>query len=326
MNAVELFTPFFSEGIANHILQKHKLGTPLTIFEVAKGSVTNMKAILSYYKSKFPNVYKTLRYYFLTDEWSFPFLSIYSVYFKPLSIPDEFADKVQLYSIVLAQPFLSLSSRTKSIAPSSAIPRFSSSTTCWVHFPTTKSAFTTAAKAIRSTNTSSVSSFPAEKHSRSSFCRFRIGFVSSPVSDPLIRQYVEFLLASEYSMITLAEHQNATIDAYNRNSALGNNRASRFKKFIPSEAFIPTVFLDLLNRVTRLTTDLHIVGYGRNARFLLFRRLRLSSTLCRGRSELADQLCEWPDRVQLWWKRTVHRPSIVSGGKVYLRYLLPHRF
>ena len=100
MNAVELFTPFFSEGIANYIIHKHKLGTPLTIFEVAKGSVTNMKAILSYYKSKLPNVYKTLRYYYLTDESSFPSLHIRSVYFKPLSIPDEFADKVQLYSIV----------------------------------------------------------------------------------------------------------------------------------------------------------------------------------------------------------------------------------
>lgn len=74
MNAVELFTPFFSEGIANYIIHKHKLGTPLTIFEVAKGSVTNMKAILSYYKSKLPNVYKTLRYYYLTDESSFPSL------------------------------------------------------------------------------------------------------------------------------------------------------------------------------------------------------------------------------------------------------------
>ena len=106
------------------------------------------------------------------------------------------------------------------------------------------------------------------------------------MSDPLIRQYVEFLLASDYSMITLAEHQNATIDAYNRDSALGNNRAVRFKKFIPSEAFIPTVFLDLLNRVTRLAPTLHIVGYGRNGGFLRY-RLRLFASLRGGRSEFA---------------------------------------
>ena len=79
MNAVELFTPFFSEAIANYILKKHKLGTPLTILEVAKGSATNMKAILSYYKSKFPNVYKTLRYYYLTDEYGFPSPSLSSI-------------------------------------------------------------------------------------------------------------------------------------------------------------------------------------------------------------------------------------------------------
>lgn len=104
MNAVELFTPFFSEGIANYILKKHKLGTPLTILEVAKGSITNMKAILSYYKAKFPNVYKTLRYYYLTDEYPFSSPPMRSVYFKPLSIPDEFAEKVQLYSIVVPPP------------------------------------------------------------------------------------------------------------------------------------------------------------------------------------------------------------------------------
>ena len=119
-----------------------------------------------------------------------------------------------------------------------------------------------------------------------------------PVADPLIRQYVQFLLASDYSMMTLAEHQNKTIDAYNRNSALGNNRASRFKKFIPSEAFIPTVFLDLLNRVTRLSPNLHIINYGRIARFLCC-RLRLSPALRGRRSELADQLRERTDRVQL---------------------------
>ena len=68
MNAVELFTPFFSEAIANHILRVHKLGTPLTVMETSTGSLTNTKAILSYYKSKFPNVYKNMHYYLLTDK------------------------------------------------------------------------------------------------------------------------------------------------------------------------------------------------------------------------------------------------------------------
>ena len=83
-----------------------------------------------------------------------------------------------------------------------------------------------------------------------------------PLSDPLIKQYVTFLLKNHYSMMTLAEHQNASIDAYNKSSALGVNRASRFKKFIPSEAFISTVLMDLLQTVTRLTANLHLVAYG----------------------------------------------------------------
>ena len=70
MNAVELFTPYFSQAIASYILKEHKLGTPLTIMELSSGSTTNMKNILSYMKKKVPNVYKNLHYYVLTDEYS----------------------------------------------------------------------------------------------------------------------------------------------------------------------------------------------------------------------------------------------------------------
>ena len=97
---------------------------------------------------------------------------------------------------------------------------------------------------------------------RSSSCSGDCRMTSRPLSDPLIKRYVDFLLANHYSMMTLAEHQNASIDAYNKSSALGVNRASRFKKFIPSEAFIPTVLMDLLQTVTRLTANLHLVAYG----------------------------------------------------------------
>lgn len=132
MNAVELFTPFFSEGIANYILKKHKLGTPLTILEVARGSVTNMKAILSYYKSKFPNVYKTLRYYYLTDEYpsTSPHLSSIASTSSLSPSPTSSLKKssfIRSYSLF----FLPLipSSKTKRAARSSAIPPSSSSPT-----------------------------------------------------------------------------------------------------------------------------------------------------------------------------------------------------
>ena len=68
MNGVELFTPFFSEAIAGYILKKHKLGTPLNIFELGNGSSTNLCALLNYMKTKMPNVYKYMHYYVLTDE------------------------------------------------------------------------------------------------------------------------------------------------------------------------------------------------------------------------------------------------------------------
>ena len=54
MNGVELFTPFFSEAIAGYILKKHKLGTPLNIFELGNGSSTNLCALLNYMKTKMP--------------------------------------------------------------------------------------------------------------------------------------------------------------------------------------------------------------------------------------------------------------------------------
>ena len=69
MNAVELFTPYYSQAVASHILKEHKLGTPLVIMELSTGSITNMRAILSYMKSKVPNVYKSIRYYMLVDEY-----------------------------------------------------------------------------------------------------------------------------------------------------------------------------------------------------------------------------------------------------------------
>ena len=40
MNAVEIFTPYFSQAIANVIVHNHKLGTPLNVMEVANGSTT----------------------------------------------------------------------------------------------------------------------------------------------------------------------------------------------------------------------------------------------------------------------------------------------
>lgn len=84
----------------------------------------------------------------------------------------------------------------------------------------------------------------------------------SPVSDPLIRRYVQFLLDSGYSMFTLAQHQNATIDAYNKQSALGRSRADRFKHYNANEAFIPTVLLETLDKVLKLTTNCHMVFSG----------------------------------------------------------------
>lgn len=83
-----------------------------------------------------------------------------------------------------------------------------------------------------------------------------------PVSDPLIRRYIDFLLSSDYSMFTLAQHQNANIDVYNRQSALGRNRADRYKHYNANEAFIPTVLLDTLEKVMRLTTNCHVVASG----------------------------------------------------------------
>ena len=68
MNGVELFTPFYSEAIAGYILKKHKLGTPLTVFELGNGSNTNLKSVMNYMKTKVPNVYKNMNYYVLTDE------------------------------------------------------------------------------------------------------------------------------------------------------------------------------------------------------------------------------------------------------------------
>ena len=88
-----------------------------------------------------------------------------------------------------------------------------------------------------------------------------LSVMRSPVSDPLIKRYVEVLLQNEIDMMTLAIHQNASIDAYNKHSALGNNRAQRFKKFNPSEAFVPTVLFSVLERVLKLTTNCHVVAY-----------------------------------------------------------------
>ena len=82
------------------------------------------------------------------------------------------------------------------------------------------------------------------------------------MSDPLIRRYVQFLLDSGYSMFTLAQHQNATIDAYNKQSALGRSRADRFKHYNANEAFIPTVLLETLDKVLKLTTNCHMVLSG----------------------------------------------------------------
>ena len=68
MNGVELFTPSYSEAIAGYILKKHKLGTPLMVFELGNGSNTNLKSVMNYMKTKVPNVYKNMKYYVLTDE------------------------------------------------------------------------------------------------------------------------------------------------------------------------------------------------------------------------------------------------------------------
>lgn len=92
MNAVELFTPHFSEAIAQSIAHNHKLGTPLHVMEVANGSTTNLTAFLSFMKNKLPNVYKNMKYYLLVD----------NVYFKPLPIPEEFSEKVIVKDIVFA--------------------------------------------------------------------------------------------------------------------------------------------------------------------------------------------------------------------------------
>lgn len=102
MNGVELFTPFFSEAIAGYILKKHKLGTPLNIFELGNGSSTNLCALLNYMKTKMPNVYKNMHYYVLTDELDCVSLLSISVYFSSAPIPEEVAEKVTVKSIVLA--------------------------------------------------------------------------------------------------------------------------------------------------------------------------------------------------------------------------------
>lgn len=62
-------------------------------------------------------------------------------------------------------------------------------------------------------------------------------------------------------MMTLAEHQNHSIDSYNKHSALGNTRGERFKKFIPTEAFIPTELLRIMQTIMKMTTNCHFVGY-----------------------------------------------------------------
>lgn len=102
MNGVELFTPFFSEAIAGYILKKHKLGTPLNVFELGNGSSTNLCALLNYMKTKMPNVYKNMRYYVLTDEFGCDFKFRNSLYFSSAPIPEEYAEKVVVKSIVLA--------------------------------------------------------------------------------------------------------------------------------------------------------------------------------------------------------------------------------
>ena len=76
-------------------------------------------------------------------------------------------------------------------------------------------------------------------------------------------------------MFTLAQHQNATIDAYNKQSALGRSRADRFKHYNANEAFIPTVLLETLDKVLKLTTNCHMVFSGE---LLGFRRDRQIST------------------------------------------------
>ena len=88
-----------------------------------------------------------------------------------------------------------------------------------------------------------------------------LDFMCRPVVDPLIKHYIELMLQNDIDMMTLSEHQNASIDVYNKNSALGTNRADRFKRFSPLEAFIPTVLLDILEKVMRLTTNCHVVAY-----------------------------------------------------------------
>ena len=61
--------------------------------------------------------------------------------------------------------------------------------------------------------------------------------------------------------MTLAEHHNKSIDAYNKDSALGTNRASLYKKFNPTEAFIPTEFYRILKQIMKFSTNCHFVGY-----------------------------------------------------------------
>ena len=108
MNGVELFTPFFSEAIAGYILKKHKLGTPLNIFELGNGSSTNLCALLNYMKTKMPNVYKNMHYYVLTDECACCSVLKTSVYFSSAPIPEEYAEKVVVKSIVVAFSFSEL--------------------------------------------------------------------------------------------------------------------------------------------------------------------------------------------------------------------------
>ena len=100
------------------------------------------------------------------------------------------------------------------------------------------------------------------------------------MSDPLIRRYIQFLLDSDYSMFTLAQHQNSTIDAYNKQSALGRSRADRYKHYNANEAFIPTVLLETLDKVMKLTTNCHMVLSGEFRDAVMTCRFRLPPSMC----------------------------------------------
>ena len=69
------------------------------------------------------------------------------------------------------------------------------------------------------------------------------------------------MLSQNIDMMTLAQHQNQTIDSYNGKSLLGNSRASSYKRFIPTEAFIPTELLRILQNVMKFSTTSHFIGF-----------------------------------------------------------------